>query len=77
MLVEREDVLEAVGAFIAAYLASLPEAQGLQPAQLQAALKHAFQARRLRPLEQGADVCAWARLELSAQFMCISSMYVS
>ncbi len=50
VLVEREDVLEAVGAFIAAYLASLPEAQGLQPAQLQAALKHAFQARRLRRL---------------------------
>lgn len=45
VLVGREDVLEAVGAFIAAYLASLPEAQNLQPAQLQSALKQAFQAR--------------------------------
>ena len=45
VVVDREDVLDALGAFIAAYLASLPEARNLQPAQLQAALKQAFQAR--------------------------------
>ena len=45
VVVDREDVLDAMGAFIAAYLASLPEARNLQPAQLQAALKQAFQAR--------------------------------
>ena len=44
VVVDREDVLDAMGAFIAAYLASLPEARNLQPAQLQAALKQAFQA---------------------------------
>ena len=42
VLVRREDVLEAIGAFVAAYLAELPEAQNLQPAQLQAALKTTF-----------------------------------
>lgn len=47
VLVRREDVLEAIGAFVAAYLAELPEAQNLQPAQLQAALKTTFK------------VCAW------------------
>ena len=42
VLVRKEDVLEAIGAFVAAYLAELPEAQNLQPAQLQAALKTTF-----------------------------------
>ena len=42
VLVRREDVLEAIGSFVAAYLAELPEAQNLQPAQLQAALKTTF-----------------------------------
>ena len=47
VVVDREDVLDAVGAFIAAYLASLPEAQNLQPAQLQSALKQAFKVRTI------------------------------
>lgn len=42
VVVCKEDVLEAIGAFVAAYLAELPEAQNLQPAQLQAALKTTF-----------------------------------
>ena len=47
VLVRKEDVLEAIGAFVAAYLAELPEAQNLQPAQLQAALKTTFKVRHL------------------------------
>ena len=47
VLVRKEDVLEAIGAFVAAYLAELPEAQNLQPAQLQAALKTTFKVRPL------------------------------
>ncbi|KAK9830611.1 hypothetical protein WJX81_005051 [Elliptochloris bilobata] len=46
VVVDREDVLEAMGAFIAAYLAALPEAENLQPAQLQSALKQAFKELR-------------------------------
>jgi hypothetical protein len=42
VMVQKEDVLDAIGTFVAAYLAELPEAQNLQPAQLQAALKAAF-----------------------------------
>ena len=42
VMVQRADVLDAIGTFVAAYLAELPEAQNLQPAQLQAALKTAF-----------------------------------
>jgi hypothetical protein len=47
VLVRKEDVLEAIGAFVAAYLAELPEAQNLQPAQLQAALKATFRVWHL------------------------------
>ncbi|BDA46305.1 hypothetical protein COCOBI_08-3970 [Coccomyxa sp. Obi] len=42
VIVQKDDVLDAIGTFVAAYLAELPEAQNLQPAQLQAALKTAF-----------------------------------
>jgi hypothetical protein len=42
VIVQKDDVLEAIGTFVAAYLAQLPEAQNLQPAQLQAALKTTF-----------------------------------
>lgn len=42
VIVQKDDVLEAIGTFVAAYLAELPEAQNLPPAQLQAALKTAF-----------------------------------
>ena len=42
VMVQKDDVLEAIGTFVAAYLAELPEAQNLPPAQLQAALKTAF-----------------------------------
>ncbi len=43
VVVDRSDVTEAIAAFVAAYLATLPEAQNLQPKQLQQALKHTFQ----------------------------------
>ena len=47
VMVEKSDVLEAIGQFVAAYLASMPEAQDLQPKQLQAALTQTFKVRRL------------------------------
>lgn len=43
VVVEKEDVLEAIGSFVAAYLAELPQAQNLPPAELQLAIKKAFQ----------------------------------
>lgn len=43
-MVEKEDVLEAIGSFVAAYLAELPQAQDLPPAELQLAIKRAFKA---------------------------------
>ncbi|EIE24028.1 hypothetical protein COCSUDRAFT_47107 [Coccomyxa subellipsoidea C-169] len=46
VMVQKDDVLEAIGTFVAAYLAELPEAQNLPPAQLQAALKTAFKELR-------------------------------
>lgn len=47
VIVQKDDVLDAIGTFVAAYLAELPEAQNLQPAQLQAALKTAFKVSML------------------------------
>lgn len=51
VVVEREDVLEAIGAFVAAYLATLPEAQNMEPKQLQRALVQAFQELRRGPTQ--------------------------
>ena len=45
VVVNKEDVLEAMGCFVASYLAQLPQAQNLQPAELQKAIKHAFKVR--------------------------------
>ena len=45
VVVNKEDVLEAMGCFVASYLAQLPQAQNLQPAELQLAIKHAFKVR--------------------------------
>ena len=42
VVVEKQDVLEAIGTFVAAYLVTLPEAQNMKPAELQAAVKRAF-----------------------------------
>lgn len=42
VIVNKTDVLDAIGSFVAAYLVTLPEAQKLQPAELQAALKKTF-----------------------------------
>lgn len=57
VIVQKEDVLEAIGTFVAAYLAELPEAQNLQPAQLQAALKHAFKVpRQCKQMDNAFDL---------------------
>ncbi len=42
VLVEKEDVLDAIGTFVAAYLATVPEAQHMKPAELQQALTSTF-----------------------------------
>lgn len=42
VLVEKEDVLDAIGTFVAAYLATVPEAQHMKPAELQRALTSTF-----------------------------------
>ena len=42
VLVEKEDVVDAMGTFIAAYLATVPQAQNLKPADLQQALTTAL-----------------------------------
>jgi hypothetical protein len=41
-VVDKDDVLDAMGSFVAAYLTQLPQAQNLQPAELQKAIKQAF-----------------------------------
>lgn len=53
VVVEREDVVEALAAFIAAYIVSLPEARSLEPRQLQAAVvgtMHELRKGRVRRL---------------------------
>ena len=42
IMVEKEDVLEAIGSFVAAYISELPQAQNLPPAELQLAITKAF-----------------------------------
>ena len=42
VVVERQDVLDAIGTFVAAYLATIPQAQDLPPKELQAAVARAF-----------------------------------
>ncbi len=72
IIVQKDDVLDAIGTFVAAYLAELPEAQNLQPAQLQAALKTAFKVSMLPFLlvqDRGAngnnytELCAFLNLQ--------------
>lgn len=46
VLVEKEDVLDAIGTFVAAYLATVPEAQHMKPADLQQALTSTFRDLR-------------------------------
>ena len=43
VFVEREDVVDALSAFIAAYVASLPDTRGMDPRQMQQAIAIAFQ----------------------------------
>jgi hypothetical protein len=48
VLVEKEDVLDAIGTFVAAYLATVPEAQHMKPAELQQALTSTFRVSASR-----------------------------
>lgn len=45
IVVEKEDVVDALSQFIAAYLATLPEAQNLEPRQLQCAITTTLKVR--------------------------------
>lgn len=47
IMVEKEDVLDAIGSFVAAYIAELPQAQDLPPAELQLAITKAFKVLAL------------------------------
>ena len=49
VMVEKDDVMEAMATFVAAYLMQLPEAQHLKPHELQTALASAIGVR-LDPL---------------------------
>ena len=57
VMVDREDVVEAIGAFVAAYLVQLPEAHKLKPEELQVAVKHAFQVLHLPNRAFSAPQC--------------------
>ncbi len=62
VVVDRRDVVDAIGSFVAAYLATLPEAQHMQPKQLQQALKQAFQVQHVC----FASPSVWSRKECCA-----------
>jgi hypothetical protein len=70
VVVDQQDAVEAMAYYIALYISAMPEAQRLEPKQLQAALKEGFKVRAdsppplsllspLRPqsVPQGAAVC--------------------
>lgn len=42
VVINKGDVLDAIGSFVAAYLVTIPEAQNLQPSELQNALRKTF-----------------------------------
>ena len=46
VMVEKDDVMDAMATFVAAYLMQLPEAQHLKPQELQQALGGAIAVRR-------------------------------
>lgn len=46
IVVEHSDAVDALAAFLAAYLVSLPEAQAMTPAQLQAAMRQSLKEIR-------------------------------
>jgi hypothetical protein len=68
VLVSKDDVLEAMGSFVAAYLAQLPQAQNLQPAELQLAIQHAFKELRKSRTQQ---LWTWGK----AIYRCVSFSY--
>lgn len=71
VVVDRSDVVDAIGAFVAAYLATLPEAQHMQPKQLQQALKQTFQVR------EACQCCTWSNWEAASFAHQLSCSHVS
>ena len=47
VLITQQDALEAMGCFVAAYLATLPDAQKMEPQELQKALVNSFKVSHL------------------------------
>lgn len=74
MVVSKEEVIEAIGSFVAGYIVSVPEAKGMRPEELQAALGVAFleiRKSRVRHLwEWGRSLYRAAAVSYAA-----SSMY--
>ncbi len=68
VIVQREEVIDAMGAFIAAYLANLPEAKKMDPQQLQKALQSALKVGEgglLRPWKkQCSSMRAWVEVSM-------------
>jgi hypothetical protein len=60
VVINKADVLDAIGSFVAAYLVTIPEAQNLQPVELQNALKKTFKVSTYPWLVQALeDVKMW------------------
>ena len=57
-LVDQQDVLDAVASFIAAYMLEQPEARGMSPEKLQAALALTFKELRKGRMQ---SLWAWGR----------------
>lgn len=58
VMVQKEEVLEAMGTFIAGYIATVPDARDLKPEQLQIALQSAFKEIRKSNLR---NLWEWGR----------------
>ena len=61
-MVEKDDVMDAISSFVAAYLVQLPEAQHLKPDELQRALGGAITVRTYscHPFVKGQHLRQWA-----------------
>lgn len=70
VLVEKDDAVEGMAYYIALYLATVPEAQKLQPIQLQDALKVAFKSLKKSKYRQlwewGKFLYRWSAIGYSA-----------
>jgi hypothetical protein len=50
VVVDQQDAVEAMAYYIALYISSMPEAQRMEPKQLQTALQEGFKVRAPQPL---------------------------